>query len=256
MISIAAAALLLPLHPSAAQDRDDIRVRAGLGAQIRPEYIGADSRELGPLWDLAISRGTEPFEFEAPDDNFDIKLISSDGFTLGPVANLHSGRKNSDVGAPVGKVPTTIEVGAFAQYELSETVRLRGEVRRGIGGHEGFVGSLGGDRIWRDGDRYVFSVGPRVLLSDAQYQRAWFGVGPKAVLDTGLPAFRPGGGVHAVALTSGLTYQFNRAWGIFGFARYERLVGNAAKSPVITQLGSKNQASAGLGLSYTFIIKR
>ena len=255
-VLIAGAALFLPLSPVVAQDSDDLRVRVGLGAQIRPEYLGADKSEVGPLWDLSIARGTEPFGFEAPDDNFDIKLFSSGDFSFGPVVNVQSGRKNSDVGVAIGKVPTTIEAGLFAQYEVTETIRLRSEVRKGIGGHEGLVASIGGDRIWRDGDRYVFSIGPRVLLSNARYHRAFFGIGPDAALTSGLPQYRPNGGVHAIALTSGLTYQLNRRWGLFGYARYELLVGEAAKSPVVRELGSENQAYAGLGLTYTFNIKR
>ena len=60
----------------------------------------------------------------------------------------------------------------------------------------------------------------------------------------------------AVAATSGLSYQFNDRFGLFGYARYERLVGDAAKSPIVRELGSRNQLSGGLGLSYTFNIKR
>ena len=44
----------------------------------------------------------------------------------------------------------------------------------------GVVGTIGADQIWRDGDRYVFSIGPRVLFSSARYQRAYFGVTPAA----------------------------------------------------------------------------
>lgn len=255
-IFVASAALLFPLASATAQDSDGLRVRVGLGAQIRPDYIGADGSEWAPLWDLAIARGTDPFDFEAPDDNFDIKLFSTGGLSLGPVANIQSGRTKSDAGLPVGKVSTTIEAGLFAQYEVSETIRLRSEVRKGIGGHEGLVASIGGDHIWRDGDRYIFSVGPRVLLSNARYQRAFFGISPDVSLISGLPEYRPDAGIHAIALTSGLTYKFNRDWGLFGFARYERLVGEAAKSPIVRELGSKNQPSAGLGITYTFNIKR
>jgi MipA family protein len=256
LFALASAALLLPLQSATAQNSDDIRIRIGLGGQIRPEYIGADGNEWAPLWDIAIQRGTGPFDFEAPDDNFDIKLFSNGGLSLGPVANIESGRKDSEVGAPVGKVPTTFEVGAFAQYEMSDSIRFRGEVRRGVGGHDGFVASVGGDHVWRDGDRYVFSIGPRLLLSDARYQNAWFGVSPLASAASDLPEYRPSSGLHAIAATSGLTYQLNRDWGLFGFARYEWLVGDAAKSPIVRELGSRDQLSAGMGLTYTFTIRR
>jgi outer membrane protein len=127
---------------------------------------------------------------------------------------------------------------------------------KGLGGHRGFVGSLGADYIARDGDEYVFSIGPRVLISNGRYQRAYFGVDSGAALATGLPVYRPDGGVHAVAMTSGLSYQFGPQFGMFGYARYERLVGDAGKSPIIKEFGSRNQLSGGLGLSYTFTVQR
>jgi outer membrane protein len=252
----ACAAALLASSPARAQDSDDYRVRVGLGAQLQPEFKGADDTEVAPLWDLDIARGTNPFRFEAPDDSFGISLISSKGFSAGPAANIEGSRKNSDVGVPVGKVKTTIEAGAFAQYEMGENFRLRGELLKGIGGHRGLVGALGGDYIARDGDNHVFSVGPRLLFSDGRYQRAYFGVDAEAAAATGLPVYRPDGGLYAAALTSGLSYQFNPKFGLFGFARYERLLGDSAKSPIVRELGSRNQLSGGLGLSYTFTVSR
>jgi outer membrane protein len=250
------AVVLLASSPALAQDSDDYRVRVGLGGQLQPEFRGGDDIELAPLWDIDIARGSDPFRFEAPDDNFGIRLISGEKFSAGPAANIESSRKNSDVGAPVGKVPTTVEAGAFAEFRPSKSVRVRGELLKGIGGHEGLVGTIGGDYIMRDGDDYVWSVGPRVLFSDGRYQRAFFGVDADAAVASGLPLYRPDGGVHAVALASGLSYQFTPRFGMFGFARYERLVGDAARSPIVREFGSPNQLSGGLGLSYTFTVKR
>ena len=62
--------------------------------------------------------------------------------------------------------------------------------------------------------------------------------------------------MHSVVATSGAHVQLRGAWGLFGFARYERLVGDAAKSPIVRELGSSNQYSGGLGLTYTFTIRR
>jgi outer membrane protein len=253
---LAGAAVLIRSTPSLAQDANDVRVRVGLGGQLEPEFIGSDHLDAGPLWDVDIARGDHPFRFEAPDDNFGIRLFDKNGFSAGPTANIESSRKDKEVGAPVGKVDTAIEVGAFAEYLPSETVRLRADLRKGVEGHHGVAGSIGADRIWRDGDRYVFSIGPRVLFSDAKYQRAYFGVDSAAALASGLPTYRPSGGIHALAATSGLSYQFNPRFGMFGYARYERPVGDAAKSPIVREYGSRNQLSAGIGLSYTFTVKR
>jgi MipA family protein len=248
--------LLLPFQPAAAEEGEDFRVRVGLGAQSRPEFIGADSNKWSPLVDFSVQKGSEPFDFEAPDDGFDIELFSEEGFSLGPVANLQGNRKDSEVGAPLGKVSTTFEAGAFAQYQASDSVRLRMELRKGIGGHEGIVGNLGVDHIWRKGDRYIFSLGPRLLFANARYQRAWFGVDSEASSASGLAEYRPGGGVYGIAGTGGIHHQLGRDLGLFGYARFERLIGDAANSPVIRELGSRNQISAGAGLTYTFTIRR
>ena len=253
---IASAALLPAWSAATAQDSRDIRVRVGFGAQLQPEFIGADSMNVAPMFHVNIAHGSNEFRFGAPDDSPGIGLVSNDGFSFGPAGNIRWKRKQSEVGAPVGNVSTTFEAGAFAQYEAKNSFRVRAELLKGVNGHEGLVGSVGADKIWRDGDRYVFSIGPRVLFSDGRYQRAYFGITPAASLASGLPAYRPGSGVYAVAVASGLSYQFNSRWGLFGFARYERLVGDAARSPIVRQLGSRNQLSGGIGLNYTFTVHR
>jgi outer membrane protein len=250
------AVALVPAWSAApAQESKDIRVRVGAGAQLLPQYPGADADKLGPLFDLSFAHGNDPFKFKAADDGSGLALVSTHGLSFGPVANLVGSRRDSEVGAPVGRVPPTIEGGVFAGYRFG-SFRVRGELLKGIGGHKGVRGQLGLDRIWRDGDRYVFSIGPRLLISDARYQRAYFGVTPGASLASGLPTYKPGGGVYGIAATSGASVQLNSRWSLFGYARYERLIGDAAKSPIVRGFGSRDQLSGGLGLGYTFTVKR
>lgn len=249
----AAALAILAAAPAAAQDEGGVRIRAGLGVQLQPEFLGDDSTELKPLVKFSMKRGEGPFSFGAPDDSFSFDLVDSGGFAFGPAARIEGSRKDSEVGAPVGKVKTTVEAGAFAQYWASDNLRLRAEVRKGLGGHDGWVGSAGIDQVWRDGDRYLLSVGPRVFLADKTYQRAWFGVSPAAALATGLPTYRPGGGLRGVGATASSHVQLGSGpWGLHGFARYERLVGNAADSPIIRAYGSRDQYSVGIALTHTF----
>jgi MipA family protein len=260
MTKIIFAAAVLFCFASAAQaedePRDDYRVRVGLGARIQPSFIGADDRKIAPLWDVDVAKGDRPFQFEAPDDNFAVPVYSKGSFSVGPTLNIEAKRKSGDVGGALDKVPATFEAGVYAQFQPIETIRLRADVRKGIGGHEGIVGGISIDKIWRDGDQYVVSVGPRLSISDSGYQRAFFGIDTAASMASGLPVYRPDGGIHAVGAASGISYQFNPRFGLFGFARYERLVGDAAKSPIIREYGSRDQFSAGLGLSYTFTIRR
>ena len=255
--SFIAGALILPAWSAAsAQESNQVRVRVGVGAQLLPDFIGSKSSEVAPLVHFNVAHGAKPFKFSAPDDSPSIAVVSSGGFSIGPAGNLQSRRKESDVGAPVGSVGRTIEAGVFAQYLLFGSFRIRGELLKGLNGSHGLLGSIGADKIWRDGDRYVLSIGPRILISDSRFQRAYFGVTPAASLASGLPVYRPSGGVYALALASGVNYSLDKRWGVFGYGRYERLVGDAAKSPIVREFGSRNQWSAGIGLSYTFTVRQ
>lgn len=253
---LALAAILPAWSAADAQDSGVIRVRVGVGAQLLPKFIGADEHSLRPLFHINTARGDHEFSFSAPDDSPGISILTTDGFSFGPAGNIESRRRQSDVGARVGNVPTTFEAGAFAQYMPSDSFRVRAEVLKGIGGAGGVVGTIGADKIWRSGDQYLFSIGPRLLFSDGRFERAYFGVSPAVSLATGLPTFRPKSGLYGVALASGASYQFSTHWGVFGYARYERLVGDAGRSPIVRQFGSRNQLSGGIGLNYTFSLRQ
>ena len=69
---------------------------------------------------------------------------------------------------------------------------------------------------------------------------------------TGLPALRAGGGVGAIGATAGALPQLSRHWGLYGYARYDRLVGDPLRSPPPRRFGARDQLSGGLALSYTF----
>lgn len=247
--AVALAALVVPLAGASAES---YRVRVGVGAQVQPDYPGADSTRVAPYPKISVAKGDQPFGFGAHDDSFSIDLVSSGGFSFGPAVAIGQRRNDSDVGAPVGDVGRAVEVGGFAQYYFGDNFRIRGELRQGLGGHDGLVGSVGADYVVRDADRYAFSIGPRLRFGGGDYMDAYYGVTPQVALLTGLPAYDPGGGVEAVGAVAGLNYPLGGPWGLFGYGRYDRLVGDAKDSPIVRQFGSPDQFSAGLGISYMF----
>jgi outer membrane scaffolding protein for murein synthesis (MipA/OmpV family) len=125
-----------------------------------------------------------------------------------------------------------------------------------VGGHRGWVGDVGLDLIGRRGESTIMSIGPRLRLADRRYQRAYFGVAPPIAAVTGLAPHDPSPGLRAVGIVAGLTHQFNDRWGIQAYAGYDRLVGDAADSPIVRAFGSRGQPSAGLALTYTFKVRR
>ena len=257
----AASALLIAANAAAQTEPTDAseprRFRVGLGAQIVPSYPGSDRVAIRPLVDVATARGDRPFAFEAPDDSFGFPLLDGDGFAVGPALDIVGSRRKSGTGVAIDEVGTTIEAGGFVQYWLAPSLRTHVELRKGIGGHRGLVGNIGLDYVARDRDRWLVSIGPRIALSDRRYRDAWFGVSPREAAATGLPAFAPGDKVvHAVGATLGGIYQLDDRWGLYAYAKYDRLVGDAARSPVVRSLGSRDQLSGGLALTYSFTIGR
>ena len=250
---IAGAAMVFAAPAAAQEDGEQPRrTRITLGVQAYPSYPGSDEFEIRPLTGLDRARGDEPFRFKAPDQSFGLTLVETGTFSIGPVVNFEGGRDADDVGANLPKVKFSVEAGGFAQVSLGENFRLRGEVRKGVTGHKGWIGSAGADYVMRDGDDWLFSIGPRVTWSNNRYQDAWFGVSPAAAFASGLPAYNPGAGIQAYGAAASFLTRLGPRWGINTYAKYDRLVGDAADSPIVTQLGSRDQFSGGLGLSYTF----
>jgi outer membrane protein len=258
----AAVLLLLPVTAAFAADggekpKRDLLVTVGGGVQAYPRYPGADELKLAPLPILSFRKEGERASFEAPDEGIGFSLFGKEGsFQIGPALQLQGKRREKDVGAAVGNVGWTPEVGAFVQAYAGSNLRLRLEGRRGIGGHEGWTGDVSADFIARTGDSTLFSIGPRLRLSNRRYNRAYFGVSPAVAAATGLTAFDPDGGIRAVGIAAGLTQQLGDRFGVYAYAGYDRLVGDAGRSPIVRVHGSRSQPSAGIGLTYSFKVKR
>lgn len=251
LTSLASLALLVPATAASAEAW---RVRVGIGPQVQPDFPGSDSLDVLPFPSFSVARGDRPFRFGAPDDSFSIALLSTGGFSIGPAAAVSQERDESDLDEPVGDVNRTIEIGGFVQQYLGESFRVRAEARKALGGHDGVIGSLGGDYVARDGDHYTFSIGPRVRFADSKYMRSFYGVPPEVSIVTLLPVYDPDGGIEAVGAIAGFTYSLGGPFGLYGYGRYDRLVGDAKDSPIVQELGSPNQFSAGIGVSYIFNI--
>ncbi|ONF96178.1 MipA/OmpV family protein [Sphingomonas jeddahensis] len=238
---------------AAAQD-EPRRTRVAAGPQFVPRYPGAKGVVVRPFLDFSRARGNEPFRFEAADESAGLPLLNASGFSFGPAIGFEGARRTRDVrGVP--SVGFTVEAGGFAQYQFAAPVRARVELRQGIGGHKGLIGMAALDYVARDRDEWLFSIGPRVTYSNGKYQRAYFGVPVESVATSGLPAFRPSGGVQAVGANAGYLMQFTPRWGVYAYGKYDRLVDDAADSPVVRRYGARDQWSGGLSLTYTFGVR-
>lgn len=251
MLPAAAAVAVFPTSAVAQEEANEPRrTRVALGPQFVPSYPGSDTLVIRPLVDVSRADAGEDFKFEAPDEGIGFSVFRTENLTFGPSLGFEGKRSSSDVGG-LPEVDLSVELGGFAQFEAGDNLRFRAEARQGVTGHDGFISVLSADYVLRDGDRKLLSFGPRVTVTDSNYQDAYFGIGTQNA-SAGLPAFDAGGGVQSVGAAIGYIQQLSPRWGIYSYAKYDRLVGDPADSPVVAAFGSRDQFAGGIALTYTF----
>ncbi|WP_414476163.1 MipA/OmpV family protein [Microvirga sp. M2] len=225
---------------------------------VSPKYEGASAYGLSGFPSVGFRHADEPEEFSAPDDSLDYTLFSTSGWKVGPVVNLRSGRSVQDDSRLSGlrNYPWAIEAGTFVEYwPIQDRLRMRLEVRHGLHRHDGFVADLSTDLIQKFG-AFTVSGGPRASLADNNTMEREFGISPAGALRNGmLPAFSAHGGVKSIGLEAALNYDWSDRWRTTVFQRYNRLIGDAGASPITTRLGSRNQLTFGLELTYAFELR-
>lgn len=233
-------------------------VTLGSSVQVSPKYEGASVAGLGGMPSLSWRRVGEPADFSAPDDSFDLALYSTRQFELGPVLNFKGGRYTGSDYRLFGlkDVPWTIEAGLYLEFwPILDKLRTRLEVRQGFHGNHGIVADLSADWVERI-DRFTLSGGPRLSFANASFMQTTFGVRPFEAVNSRFTPFDPNGGLKSIGLASALGYDWSANWASTVFMRYDRLVGDAAASPITRNVGQRNQLTLGVGLNFSFTIKR
>ncbi|GAU83164.1 MipA/OmpV family protein [Bosea sp. BIWAKO-01] len=232
-------------------------VTLGGSGQYGPKYDGAKSYGLSGTPSLSWRRVGEPEGFSAPDEGLDFALFETSRFSIGVVGDLKSGRYSGSDRKLFGMrdVPWTIEAGAFAEFwPIEDRLRTRIEVRQGFHGHHGIVADIFVDWVQPIG-RFTLSGGPRLSFGNQAYMRRNFGVTPEESLANGiLAAYSPSGGVKSAGLAAALEYAWSEVWKTTAYARYDRLLQEAARSPIVRTIGQRDQFSFGLSTTYSFKI--
>lgn len=222
-------------------------------AIAQPEYEGSDDYSAVAYPSISFRRADAPYRFSAPDDGISFGLVEFDKLRMGVVGRFRGERDNDGERSGLDEVDWTIEAGVFAEYWAFDWLRARVEVRRGFNGHEGFVADAGLDGVMNHG-AWVLSAGPRIGFGDSEYMGTYFDVSADEAFDNAAidETYEADAGVRYVGLAGAATYTFNEQWATTIFASYNHLVGDAADSPIVRELGSEHQFQVGLSLAYSF----
>ncbi|MCF3650891.1 MipA/OmpV family protein [Synoicihabitans lomoniglobus] len=243
-------------------------IATGGGIAVAPAWQGSDDYQVLALPSIRVTYG-DTF-FASVEGGMGYRLFRQDGWTAGPLLAMDFGRDNdgsspfalggsdSDALRGFADIDTTIAAGAFVTYETGAwSTRL--DLLQALGGHEGLTGKLsldyklpiGGSRAERV-PPFLVSTGPRLTWGDGTYQNTFFGVSAADSAGSGLPTYRASAGVSTLGWGANIARPLNQRWYLLGLLSYERLIGDAADSPLITRRGSPNQFFAGLFASYQF----
>jgi outer membrane scaffolding protein for murein synthesis (MipA/OmpV family) len=260
-----AAALAVPVaraQIAAPVEVDDGVNSCSLGVASVPDYMGSSHNRLavGPAVRYAIPDSERYFMLLGPQAMFNI--LDDANWRFGPLVNYRGARDDTVEDAVVQqmqKIDGKFEIGVFAAYRLKLSAERMHQINFGTdlaGDEEGVIGSLRA-MYWQPlTQSTIVNLGVGTILASRDWMQTYFGVNGERDIalfpSLGGKPFEADGGVRSITVPFGLTQALSRQWLVSVGGRYERLVGDAADSPVTSERGSSSQWIGGVGSSYLF----
>lgn len=206
-------------------------VFGGLSVAYSPRYDGADEHRVlgGPTVQIRY----RDIAFASTGEGIGVNLLRGKNYRAGAAITYDFGRRavDSDDTQGLGNVNIAPEVKLFGEY-LFFPVVLRADVRRALGGHNGWVADVSAYMPVYGKEKFFVFVGPSVTLADDEYMSRYFGVTPTQSAASGYSTYSAGAGLKSVSAGGSATWLITDHWLINVLAGSQRLLGDAADSPL------------------------
>jgi outer membrane scaffolding protein for murein synthesis (MipA/OmpV family) len=281
--AFAALLLLASAAPALAQDeagpppgedvgpRDDPNsLTIGIGAAYRPSYEGSDDYTFGPIGALAGKVAGFSFAMRGTGVSLDLIRDGRDApfsIELGPVIYLRldrtGGIKDPQVKA-LGELDTAIEVGGVAGIAKNgvlhqyDSLGLRLQYQKDVTDtHDSSILTPTVEYSTPLSTRTYAQLSLSAERVGDGYAQTYFSVNALGAAASGLPAFAADGGWKnwrtSLFLAHTLTGELrDPKLSLFSILSYGRLLGDFARSPIVSVAGDRDQFLALGGISYTF----
>lgn len=218
-----------------------------------PEWEGSDNTKLRVSPRFSVGKISPYRRFTPPDPGATIGIIDTQFVTFGPVVVFRGKREADDELTGLQKVDRAVEPGLFLDLWPTDWFRVHLQGRKGVTGHTGWMGDAGFDFVY-SGKRWDASIGPRFGYADHRYMDRYFGVTPDqaAASPAITQVYDPSGGSRYIGARAAFAYRLTDHWRVTADAGYSRLGDDAADSPIVRTLGSRDQYTAGVTLDYSF----
>lgn len=242
-------------RPSA--ERSDWSITLGAGALYRPDYEGSDNYEVWPLPFAAITYRDTLF-LRGPSVGANLLNWQPEGsqgkLQAGPLLRYQFGRDDNDNGAldGMGDVDDGLDLGGFITYSLGPWSAGLTALHDVTGAHDGMTAkaSVGYAHVISERMRLRSEIS--TTWASGNYMDSFFGVSQRQSARSGWREYEADSGFKDVGLVVDLSYAITREVGITGRLGYDRLLGDAADSPLVDDAGSANQFSGGAFVTYRF----
>ncbi|MHA1518433.1 MAG: MipA/OmpV family protein [Alphaproteobacteria bacterium] len=254
-------AALLCAPPASAMPES---VTLGAAAIIKPKYEGSNEHEVIPIPiiipkftenpndDSAVTIVRKRVNFRGLDD-IRIRALGGERFQVGAVTGYITKRDqdDGDLLRGLGDIDGGLVVGAYSAFTLGTITFDAAVMEKVTGDDAGPEFRLGIETSRQVTERMKLGIRVGTTFASQDYMQTYFGVTPAQSLRSraGLPVYSPSSGVKDVFVAVGSSMDLGDRWLLKAGARYGRLLGDAADSPVIQ---TKDQISGTIGLGYRF----
>jgi len=245
----------------------------GAGVIYQPDYVGSDEYEAMPLplasvaWEndsqighgigiynaeLSVIDGLQIQTYRNGYDSHEVQL------SLGVKPEFGRDEDDNDALRGMGDIDPHAIGSLIIEYGPKEKksknfITGSVEVDADITGQtDGITASAGIALNHAVGERMLISHGPEVQWANKDYMQAYFGVDSTQAARSAYNQYNPDSGIQGVKYKVSAQYRYSESIGIVMIGQYEKLLGDAADSPLVDQEGNDNQFSIIAGVSYKF----
>jgi MipA family protein len=242
----------------------------GIGIGYMPSYEGSDNYIItgAPL----IVGSYHGFDFESRGTALSVDLLpnsndSALNLKFGPEVRLNldrTSRINDTTVRALGERDVAVEAGGFVGLSYAGLLNPYDSVTARVGVLTDITSQHDGTLV-TPSLTYSSPLSQAVLAFvsidgtwiDDNYASSFFGVTPAGTLASGLPTFAPGSGWKDVSVNLGANYDLSGdlrdgGLGVFAGASYNRLLEDAARSPIVRLRGDRDQWFLAAGVTYGF----
>ena len=228
----------------------------GMGVAVMPEYEGSKDHKTRAMPNINLFYGDSLFftRMTAGANLLRFKTEGGVAITAGPLLAMRRGRDQDENAAlnGLGDIDTGLDAGGFVRFR-KQGWQASIDVRQNVtNSDQGATMKFSAGHGIPLGQKLKLRANLETTWASADYMNTFFGIDALQAAQSGIAQYEAGSGFKDAGVSVMADYAITRDWSGFATLRYKQLLGDATDSPIVADLGSRDQASASIGIKYRF----